>query len=110
MEISKNDNKIKINGKIDSGNATEFEKSLLEAVVAFGGEALILDAEELKYISSAGLRILMKLRKQIGKPLIIENVSSDVYEIFNITGFTQLLDVRKKLREISIDGCEQIGA
>ncbi|MBR1443034.1 MAG: anti-sigma factor antagonist [Firmicutes bacterium] len=110
MEISKNDNTIKINGKIDSGNATEFEKFLLEAVVAFGGEALILDAEELKYISSAGLRILMKLRKQIGKPLIIENVSSDVYEIFNITGFTQLLDVRKKLREISIDGCEQIGA
>ena len=40
---------------------------------------------------------------------MIKNVSSEVNEIFNVTGFTQLLDVRKKLWEISVDGCEQIG-
>ena len=108
--ITKNDNTIKISGKIDSNNAAEFEKALFETISANKSETPILDAEELEYISSAGLRVFMKLRKQIGKPPIIKNVSSEVYEIFNVTGFTQLLDVRKKLREISVDGCEQIGA
>ncbi|MEE3467224.1 MAG: phosphotransferase [Eubacterium sp.] len=72
-------------------------------------EPPVIDASALDYISSAGLRVLMKLRKQYNKPLIINNVSSDVYEIFETTGFTNLFDVRRKLREISLDGCEIIG-
>ena len=79
-----NDDTIKITGKIDSNNAAEFEKALLEAVAA-SGETPILDAEDLEYISSAGLRVFMKLRKQLGKPPMIKNVSSEVYEIFNQT-------------------------
>lgn len=39
----------------------------------------------------------------------VVNVSNDVYEIFQVTGFTELLDVKKKLREISVEGCELIG-
>ena len=103
-----NDDTIKITGKTDSNNAAEFEKALLKTVAA-SVETPIPDAEGPEYISNAGFRVFMKLRKQLGKPPMIKNVSSDVYEIFNVTGFTQLLDVRKKPREISIDGCEQIG-
>ncbi|MBQ9719087.1 MAG: phosphotransferase, partial [Oscillospiraceae bacterium] len=44
-----------------------------------------------------------------GKTLGVVNVSPEVYEIFDITGFTSLLDVRKKLREISVEGCEKLG-
>ncbi|MBR3538340.1 MAG: hypothetical protein IKN79_04635, partial [Eubacterium sp.] len=58
---------------------------------------------------SAGLRGLMKLRKQTGKVMSIRNVSSDVYEIFQTTGFTDLFDVQKRLRVISVEGCEKIG-
>ena len=49
-----------IKGKIDSNNAPEFEKEIMSAKPAE------LDAQELLYISSAGLRVLMKLRKEVG--------------------------------------------
>ena len=92
-----------IKGKIDSTNAPEFEKEIMAALPAE------IDASQLEYISSAGLRVLMKLRKAVGEVTVM-NVSSDVYEIFDVTGFTSILTVKKALREISIDGCEVIGA
>ncbi len=49
-----------------------------------------LDASELEYISSAGLRVLLKLKKAVGE-LTILNVNSEVYEILDITGFTSML-------------------
>lgn len=92
-----------IKGKIDSTNAPEFEKEIMAALPTE------IDASGLEYISSAGLRVLMKLRKTVGEVTIV-NVSSDVYEIFDVTGFTSILTVKKALREISVDGCEVIGA
>ena len=96
-------------GRIDTGNAAEAEREMTEAVNAAPGAELVIDAGRLEYISSAGLRVLMKLRKQAGKPLDVVNVSPEVYEIFETTGFTELLNVRKRLREISVEGCEKIG-
>ena len=92
-----------IKGKIDSTNAPEFEKEIMAALPTE------IDASQLEYISSAGLRVLMKLRKTVGDVTVV-NVSSDVYEIFDVTGFTSILTVKKALREISIEGCEIIGA
>ena len=65
----------RIKGKIDSTNAAEFEKELMAAKPAE------LDASELEYISSAGLRVLLKLAKAVGD-VTVNNVSSEVYEIF----------------------------
>ena len=84
-----------IKGKIDSNNAAEFEKELMAAKPAE------LDASELEYISSAGLRVLLKLAKALGD-VTVNNVSSEVYEIFEVTGFTEILNVKKALREVSI--------
>lgn len=98
-----------LEGRIDTNNAPEVEKELLEAVAEAPDAEPVLDAEGLEYISSAGLRGLMKLRKQTGKVMSIRNVSSDVYEIFQTTGFTDLFDVQKRLRVISVEGCEKIG-
>ena len=92
-----------IKGRIDSNNAPEFEKELMAALPAE------IDAGELEYISSAGLRVLLKLSKAVGE-LTVMNVSSEVYEIFDVTGFTTILNVKKALREISVEGCEVIGA
>ena len=85
-----------IKGKIDSNNAGDFEKEIMAVMPKE------IDASELNYISSAGLRILMKLRKAVGE-VTISNVSSEVYEIFDVTGFTQLITVNKRLREITVD-------
>ncbi len=50
----------------------------------------------------------MKLRKEVGE-LTICNVNKEVYEILEVTGFTSILNVKKALREVSVEGCELIG-
>lgn len=98
-----------LEGRIDSNNASSMEADIFAAVNVYPDAAVCLDAEKLEYISSAGLRVLMKLRKQSKKPLPVLNVSPEVYEIFEVTGFTELLDVRKRLREVSVEGCALLG-
>ena len=100
---------ICLEGRIDTNNASEVEREIFSAAGERDGADIVLDAAGLEYISSAGLRVLMKLRKSLDKPLSIINVSRDVYDIFETTGFTELLDVKKALREISVEGCEFIG-
>ena len=101
---------IEIKGHIDSNNAEQFEKELMDSVMKTPENEIVLDASELKYISSAGLRVLMKLRKQVKKPVPVVNVSPEIYEIFEVTGFTNLLEVKKKMREISVEGCKELGS
>ena len=107
-QIENNILTIFLEGRIDTNNAPAVEAELLAQVGQNPGADVKLDAEKLEYISSAGLRVLMKLRKQ--QPLTVENVSREVYDIFETTGFTELLDVKKALRRISVDGLEPIGA
>ena len=89
--------------RIDISNSAELEKELMDL------KPDKLDASELEYISSSGLRALLKLSKEIPDKLKITNVSPQTYEIFEATGFTDLMDVRKRLREVSVDGMELIG-
>lgn len=106
--VTKYGNTINITGKIDSNNAKRFEDELLAAV---GGDAdtVILDAKELEYISSAGLRVLLKLKKNTKGTVSVINVSPEVYDIFSVTGFDSILEVKKAIREIDVTGCEVIG-
>lgn len=100
---------ICLEGRIDSVNAPEVEKELLSIAESNADKLPEIDAKGLEFISSAGLRVLMKLLKMKKHPLNINNVSSEVYEIFDVTGFTELFNVNKKLREISVEGCDMIG-
>ena len=97
-------------GRIDSNNALNVETEMFYALEANPGVKVSIDAGKLAYISSAGLRVLMKLLGRAGEKLPIFNVSPEVYDIFEITGFTELFDVKKRLREISVEGCELIGS
>ena len=111
VDTKENTMTLYLEGRIDTNNAADIERELFSAVDSKGSNisSIVIDAAALEYISSAGLRVLMKLRKSIGAPLPVINVSRDVYEIFETTGFTELLDVKKALREISVEGCELIG-
>ena len=100
---------IKLKGHIDSNNAPQIEEKLLSQCDQNPGCRIVIDCEGLKYISSAGLRVILKLKKKNSETVLI-NVSSDVYEIFDMTGFTQMLDVRKAFKTISVKGCEVIGS
>lgn len=101
-----------LEGRIDTNNAAETEQKIFSVVEEQKNdtEKVQMDAGKLEYISSAGLRVLMKLRKSLGYPLEVVNVSRDVYDIFETTGFTELFDVKKALRKVSVAGCEVIGA
>ena len=99
---------IKLNGRIDSNNAPQVEKEILDQLAGQAGAPLELDASGLEYISSAGLRVLLRVRK-LHPDMRITNVSSEVYEILDMTGFTEMMSVEKAYRIVSVEGCEEIG-
>ncbi|MCR5726742.1 MAG: STAS domain-containing protein, partial [Lachnospiraceae bacterium] len=111
MKSNEQDGKVLISleGRIDSNNASQTETEILEIFDKNADKEISFDATALEYISSAGLRVLLKAQKSKGNPITIYNVSRDLYEIFETTGFTELLNVKKALRKVSIAGCEKIG-
>ena len=100
---------VAIEGRLDTTTAPQVEGEIEEAIAQHPGAEVMFDASRLDYISSAGLRVLMRVRKKLGRPVTVRDVSPEVYEIFETTGFTELLDVRKALRQISVEGCEKLG-
>ena len=98
---------VAIEGRIDASNAAEAEKKIFDIKNENPGKHTVLDAEQLEYISSAGLRVILKLRKEEPKLAII-NVASDVYEVFDMTGFTDMVTVEKAYKKMSVEGCEFI--
>lgn len=99
---------IKLPKRIDSNNASDVDKELFSAIEEYGAKSVILDAADTEYISSAGLRVILKLKKAVADSKII-NASPEVYDIFSMTGFVDIIDVKKAFREISVEGCEIIG-
>ena len=98
---------INIDGRIDASNAPEYEEKINEVIKANQGMHTVLDADNLEYISSAGLRVLLRLRKA-DSDLAIINVSPDVYSVFEMTGFTEMMKIEKTYPRISLEGCEFI--
>lgn len=97
-----------LSGRIDSNNAAQVEEALRASAAGKEELELVLDAAGLKYISSAGLRMLLRLRKE-HPALRIVNASSEIYEILEMTGFTEMITVEKAFRKLSLEGCELIG-
>ena len=95
-------------GSIDSTNAESVGTEMAEIRNKNPHDILILDLDALRYISSAGLRQILQLKKQ-EKDFSIINASTDVYDIFDMTGFTEMMNIKKAFRKISLEGCEVIG-
>lgn len=86
--------------RIDSANASDTEMKLLDLVEDYEPKAVVMDAKDMQYICSAGLRIILNVRKKVPDTEVI-NVSSVVYEIFKTTGFNIVLKVTKAHRRSS---------
>ena len=99
---------IVLSGRIDSNNAAQTEADIQAQLAGKDDVPVTLDASGLEYISSAGLRVILRLKK-ICPDLKITGVNPEVYEIFEMTGFTEILTVEKAYRVVSIEGCEVIG-
>ena len=97
LNITKNTNgnelKIILEGRLDTTTAPQLEATL-NSVLA-GVTSLKFDLEKLDYISSAGLRVLLSSQKTMNKQgsMVISNVSPEVKEIFDVTGFTDILTI-----------------
>ena len=98
---------IAVEGRVDASNAAAAEAKIFAIKEQNPGKHVVLDADQLEYISSAGLRVILKLRKEVPKLAII-NVAADVYEVLDMTGFTDMVTVEKAYRRMSVDGCEFI--
>lgn len=80
-------------GRLDTTTAPELEASLKESLA--GVEKLVLDFSALEYLSSAGLRVLLGAQKAMNKQgeMVIRNVNETIREIFEVTGFIEVLTV-----------------
>ena len=96
-----------LNGHIDSNNAKATEDKINE-LLNCEYQSVVIDADDLEYISSAGLRIILRLKKA-NPSLKIINASSEVYEVFDMTGFTEMIPIEKAYKKVSVEGCEVIG-
>ena len=105
--IDKNILYIALEGRIDATNAASAEEQILNIKAQNPDTHTVLDAEQLEYISSAGLRVILRLRKD-EPTLAIINVSAAVYEVFEMTGFTDMVTVEKAYPRMSVEGCEFI--
>lgn len=98
MEIIKNAEasnlNLKVNGRLDTTTAPELSAAIDEALE--GVTELTLDFSELEYISSAGLRVLLATQKKMqGKgEMIVTGVSEVVMEVFEVTGFNDILNIQ----------------
>lgn len=97
-----------LEGHIDSANAAETEKQINDIRESCEHSSFVFDCEKLSYISSAGLRIILRTKKAVPDTSLV-SVSADVYEVFDMTGFTEMMEIRKAYRVISVENCEVIG-
>ena len=95
-------------GRIDTNNAVEAQAEFAKIVGENEFRELVLDFDGLSYLSSAGLRVMLKLKKE-NPSLKIINVIPEVYEVFETTGFTEMMTIEKGYRHYSSDGWEKIG-
>ena len=84
-----------LEGELNSYNAEAVEKEIDEAIVKGGFDTIVFEIGGLRYMSSAGLRIVAKLKQQYDDFSII-NMSDDIYEVFVMVGFNDLISIQRK--------------
>lgn len=86
---------IKLVGRLDTTTSPELDKKFKEETVE--EKLVVLDFSDLEYISSAGLRVLLAMKKSLDsqeKELEIHNVNAVVKEVFSVTGFINILNIK----------------
>ena len=93
IEIKKNASActIELAGRLDTTTAPMLDKAINEDIA--GVTDLVLDIKSLEYMSSAGLRVLLNAQKKMQKlgSMVVRNVSEDIMEVFDMTGFSDIL-------------------
>ena len=97
MTIEKNINAealtLKVSGRLDTQTAPELEKEIDTSLP--GTKELVLDMTDLEYVSSAGLRVILKAQKVMNAQgsMVLTGVNESIMEVFEITGFLDILTI-----------------
>ena len=89
---------VELNGRLDTPAAVEAQK-VFGVLLENADKEITIDCTELKYISSSGLRLFLMLRKETttkGGHITIFNINDDIKEVFKITGFLNLFEIKSK--------------
>ena len=84
---------IRMEGRLDTTTSPVLESEMKSSLD--GVEKLVLDLKDLQYISSAGLRVLLSAQKTMNRQgsMVVRNASADIKEIFDVTGFSDILTI-----------------
>ena len=96
---------ITIHGRIDGANANDFQKEVKDSLTD-KDKAVMLDMENLSYISSAGLRVILMIAKMLEQQkteFVIYSLTDPIREVFEISGFDKIINVRES-REQALAG------
>lgn len=103
---------VRLTGRIDSSNAQATQEEIAKAL---GEQAtfdeLWLDVDQVDYLSSAGLRVLLSTQKKMaaeGKKMSVVNPNPEVLSVFDMTGFSEILNIRQKIKHIELNGAVKI--
>lgn len=91
---------VHLRGRLDAAGAVDLEPVLLEAVAPEGVTRVVLECADLKYVSSAGLRVVLKVLRVLqprGGKLYACAVDESVTEILRISGFTAYMELAPNL-------------
>ena len=108
FELKENKLIISLEGRIDSNTSNDIENDITKIINDNSFEQLVLGFENVEFLSSAGLRVILRLKKKYNNLSVI-NVVPEVYDVFEMTGFTEMMDIQKGFRKLSIEGAEEIG-
>ena len=95
-------NIFKLNGRLDSNTSQGFEKKLFQAI-SDGSKSVVVDFSDLDYISSAGLRVILKATKAIKREdgrIMLCSMQDYVKEVFEIAGFDSFLPIVSTMDDV----------
>lgn len=92
---------VSLSGRIDSTAAVEFEEKLID-IIDKGTNSMVIDFLRIQFISSAGLRVLLLAAKKVkpyGGKILLCNMSKDVREVFDISGFSSIFQIHENISD-----------
>ena len=107
-QLENNVLRLYLEGELNSYNADEKEKEINDEIHNKSFSTLVLNFSNLQYVSSAGLRIILKLKQKYDDTRI-EEASLEVYDVLSMTGFVNIMKVSKGLKRIDVSNTKVIG-
>lgn len=90
-----NNFKVQLEGRVDTSNAAKFQEDI-DSLMKADKPQIEMDCKDMEYTSSQGLRMFLMLQKTVnahGGTLVLKNMRSQVKEVFDITGFSNIIKI-----------------